>query len=65
MKIDSDVLVFRDQVFGDVTLCHSVMGPLTLEDEGKTEFHRYLLGPNGPALFIRISGWTNKSRYQI
>jgi hypothetical protein len=41
MQIRSDVLVFRVQVFCDMTLCHSVTGPLTLEDEGNTEFHKY------------------------
>jgi len=41
VKTRSDVLLFRVQVFCNVTLCHSVMGPLTLEDEGNTEFQKY------------------------
>ena len=42
MKIRSVVLMFRFQVFFDATMGQSVMGPSTVEDEGNTEFHKFL-----------------------
>jgi hypothetical protein len=62
MKIRSALFVFRVQFFCDVTLCHSVLCPSTLEDEGNTEFHKYwfIRGPKAlNYLFESMDGQTH------